>query len=97
VASKGAHHLVVALSNQGTRHLRPVHSVSIRSEKETIASASNIESTVLLPHSKVREAFALESILEPGTYEVSVRTDFGDGRPIQQMTRPLVVGRVAER
>jgi len=83
-------HIVCDLANDGSRHVRPLITVSIRnSHKDEIKLVRNYEGTVLLPFSTIREAFRLKDNLVPDVYEISAQVDFQDNGPLQSMHRTV--------
>ena len=83
-------HIVCDLANHGSRHVRPLITVSIRnSHKDEIKLVRNYEGTVLLPFSTIREAFRLKDNLTPDVYEISAQVDFQDNGPLQSMHRTV--------
>jgi hypothetical protein len=83
-------HVVCDLANHGSRHVRPLITVSIRnSHQDEIKLVRNYEGTVLLPFSTIREAFHLKDGLAPDSYEISAQVDFQDNGPLQSMHRTV--------
>jgi len=83
--------LIFDMTNQGSRHLRPLVSWSIRdSSQAEVRSAKNQETTVLLPFARLKEPMPIDP-LPPGQYEVSGQTDFQDGGPIQSIRRTVEI------
>ena len=89
---EGASQLVTRLTNTGTRHARPTMSWFVRRAGQELAVWKNLEATVLLPASSTMETIRLTETLAPGEYEIEVQVDFHDGRPIQAVHRPVVIG-----
>jgi hypothetical protein len=82
------------LNNSGTLHVRPIINWIIKHGPDAVAqvdSRGKHEATVLLPGATLREAFAINSTLMPGHYQVSVIVDFQDAQPLQAMTRDFDV------
>lgn len=80
-------HLVYDMSNMGSRHVRPRLTWSIRNGQTEISAVKNLESTVLLPFSKLTASPVIAHDLPPGKYEINAEVDFHDGRPIQAVKR----------
>jgi P pilus assembly chaperone PapD len=82
--------LVCEMTNQGSRHVRPLISISIHnSHKDEIKLVGNYEATVLLPFSTIREAFHLNEELAPDMYEISAQVDFQDDGPLHSIHRTV--------
>ncbi len=82
--------MVCEMKNDGSRHLRPVLSWTIRDSAENeISSIKRYEATVLLPNARVKEEIALGPGLPAGRYEVNARIDFQDGQPVQSLKRTV--------
>jgi len=81
--------LVCQMENTGNRHVRPLVVWTIHPEGgDSVLAKGKIETSVLLPELKMRQAFPLQHLnLPPGRYEASVLVDFQDGKPLQSMTR----------
>jgi len=87
--NKGPPRLVCEMNNDGNRHARPLIFWSVQADGvDAKTIRGKLESTVLLPGAKMREAHSLEHLaLVPGHYKASVLVDFQDGRPQQAMSR----------
>jgi P pilus assembly chaperone PapD len=82
--------LVCGMTNHGSRHVRPLVSMSIRnSRKEEIKVVRNYEATVLLPFSTTRETLHLDGDLAPDTYEITAQVDFQDNGPLHSIHRTV--------
>jgi hypothetical protein len=82
--------VICEMTNHGSRHVRPVLTLSIRNSKnEEIRSVRNYEATVLLPFSTNRETLPLNENLTPGEYEISAQVDFQDNGPLQSIRRTV--------
>ena len=90
---KGANaRLGYTMKNSGNLHVRPLVRWAIRNERgEMTGAPGEHESTVLLPHATLREAFEFPAKLPPGRYQLAVLVDFRDGEPLQSMTQTLDV------
>ena len=82
--------LVCEMTNQGSRHVRPLISISIRnSHNDEFKVVRDYEATVLLPFSSIRETFHLNTELPPDTYEISAQVDFQDNGPLHSIHRTV--------
>ncbi len=79
--------LVCTLTNTGTAYVRPVVRWAIKARGGDVVTEGSRDATVLLPSSTLREPIALNQVLVPGPYEMSVVVDFRDGQPLQAMSR----------
>src|SRR5262249_25146317 len=90
VAGSDGVHLVCDMTNKGSRHVRPLLTLSIRnSHQEEIKLVRNYEATVLLPFSTIREVFRMNEDLAPDTYEISAQVDFQDNGALHSIRRTV--------
>jgi hypothetical protein len=82
--------LICDMANHGSRHVRPLVTLSIHnSRQEEIKVVRNYEATVLLPSSRTRETFSLDRELEPGAYDITAEVDFQDNGPLHSIHRTV--------
>ncbi len=80
--------LICDMVNRGSGHTRPVISLSIRNpNQDEVKLLRNYEATVLLPFSKIHEAFRLNGELAAGMYEITAEVDFQDNGPLHSIHR----------
>jgi hypothetical protein len=86
--------LQYAMKNTGNLHTRPLVRWAVKNAQgEIVGTRGEHEATVLLPRSTMRESVRFAAPLPPGTYQLAVLVDFGDGEPLQSMTRSFDVPR----
>ena len=82
--------LICDMANHGSGHARPLVTVSIRnSQNDDIKLVRNYEATVLLPFSKIHEAFLLNGKLAADLYEITAQVDFQDNGPLHSIHRTV--------
>jgi hypothetical protein len=82
--------LICDMLNRGSGHARPLISVTIRNSRhDEVKLLRNYEATVLLPFSKIHEAFLLNGELTPDVYEITAEVDFQDNGPLHSVHRTV--------
>jgi hypothetical protein len=82
--------LLYEMRNEGSRHIRPRVTWSIRgSDSREIVSGKNKETPVLLPFAAMNVRIPIAASLPSGEYQVEAQVDFNDGGSIQAVKRTI--------